>query len=89
MPRNIMQKWQFKFSVFKVKRAYKRVLKHNFKLLKWCLRNIVKVGVPTTLTENDILKKSLDLYDEMIQDMNKYVARHRNYVWNQHDSSQF
>lgn len=86
MLKKAIQKWQFKFSVLKVKRAHKRVLRHSFKILKWCLHNINKIDIPTTSTENDILKKSLDLYDEMIQVMNKHVVRYRSYLWDQSDA---
>lgn len=70
----------FKISVFKVKRSIWKVINHNLKTLKFCLRNIHKISTPTNDTQNEILSILVSLYDKTIKDINEVVDTHRKYI---------
>ena len=80
----IINMLKFRWSVFRMKRSHKRMLKYYIQALKFCLRNINKIGAPVNESENDTLKRLLVFYDETVADINKEVDRHRHYAWDQH-----
>lgn len=85
--RKLIQKYKFKFSIFKVNHAHKKCIKHCLKSLNFCLNTVNELIIPTTEREKEIMKNILDLYDEVIDYMNKDINRCRNIICEQKTDS--
>ena len=71
---------KFKFSIFKVKCSFMRVVRHNLKTLKFCIYHLNRICIPTNEEKNEVMKKLLSVYDETIAELNKNVEIYRNRV---------
>lgn len=71
---------KFKFSVFKVKRSHMKLVKHDLKILLFCIHHLNKICIPTSEAKNEAMKKLLSVYDETIAELNKNVEIYRNRV---------
>lgn len=70
----------FKLSVLKVKYTHWRLIKHYLKILKFCIRHLDRICIPTTKSQNELMKKLLTVYDETIADLDKSVDIYRKRV---------
>lgn len=75
-----LSKLRFRFYLLKAKTIHNQGVKLNLRILKFCLYNINKCGIPTNKCENDRLKELIDLYDITLRDLNSSVDRYRNYI---------
>jgi len=73
--------WQFKFSIFKLKCTHMRAIRYDIKILKFCVYNINKIGIPTNETNNESVKQLLSLYDKTIEKINGDIEKIRSYTW--------
>lgn len=74
-------KWQFKFRIFKLTRSHMKVIKHDLKILRFCVCNIIKIGIPTSEANNESIKQLSALYYETIKKLNGDVDKISSYVW--------
>ena len=78
--KNKVNRLKFKISIIRLKNAYKRMIKCDLRILKFCLYNMNKCGIPTNKYETESLKKMIDFYDETIKDLDASVDRFRSYL---------
>ena len=71
---------KFKFAVLRVKYSRMKLMECSFKILKSCIRELDKIGVPISEEENEAMKKLLSVYDNGITELNKSVDIYRKRV---------
>ena len=71
---------KFKISVFKVKRSHMKLVKHDLKILWFCIHHLNKICIPTNEAKNETMKRLLSVYDETIAELNKNVEIYRKRV---------
>jgi hypothetical protein len=74
-------KWQLKFKTFKLRCSHMKIVKHELKILRFCVCNIIKIGIPISETDNESIKQLSALYDETLKKLNGDVDKIRSYVW--------
>ena len=74
-------KWQFKFRVFKLTCSHMKLVKHDLKIIRFCVCNIIKIGIPTNEADNESIKQLSALYYETIKKLNGDVDKIVSYVW--------
>lgn len=78
--KNMRTKYEFLRACEKVRHTHNNVNKLRLKIIKTCLADMEKVGIPTVQEERDLLIKMLKLYDETIGELSKEPERFRKYV---------
>ena len=78
--KNWVNKLKFKISIVKLENAYKRMIRCNLRILKFCLYSMNKRGIPTNNYETESLKNLIEFYDANIKDLDESVNRFRNYL---------
>jgi hypothetical protein len=73
-------KWEFMHACKKVKRAHNKVNAHRFKILRTCLKNMDRLGIPVTAEEKDLMARMIALYDETLLELGDDTKRFREYV---------
>ena len=72
---------KFKLSVLRVKRAHWKAIKHRLKIVKFCIRHLDRICIPTSNAKNEAMKLLLSTYDETIKNLNKSVDIYRKRVY--------
>lgn len=73
-------RWQFLNACAKVKKRHNKVNAFRFKILRTCLRDLDKVGLPVTTKEKDLMAKMIQLYDKTLDELSNDVNRFRGYI---------
>ena len=59
-----------------LKRANKRIIKHNFKILKRCMELINLIGIPSTEFQFNNLKEAINTFEETTNEMLSLAKKH-------------
>jgi len=76
---------EFKLSIFKVKRTHRKGLRLRFKMLRFCLYHMDKIGIPKDKDYNELLKRLIKTYNNTISELSKETKRFENYIWEEEE----
>lgn len=72
---------KIKFNISKIKRSHMKHMKLRLKILKFCIRYMNKICLPTNDIENEALQKLIYVYDETIKELNESVDIYRKRIY--------
>ena len=65
----------------RLNRNRNKILKNRLKILKLSTLLMYKIGIPINNDKNELLKKSIDIYEDTIEELNKEVELYKSYLY--------